>query len=99
MAMTAIPSREKLIKSILSVELPSGFNLGGFEAELIADQIIVDAELPPLTTCIYDGDGNFKYHEPHTCGDHRTVGDHRSWCYQDGEWCYPSIPCVGCGGS
>ena len=20
---------------------------------------------------------------------HRTVGPHRAWCYQDGEWCYP----------
>jgi hypothetical protein len=21
--------------------------------------------------------------------EHRTVGPHRAWCYQDGEWCYP----------
>jgi len=30
------------------------------------------------------------------CGEHRTVGAHRAWCYQDTEWCYPSSPCRGC---
>ena len=34
--------------------------------------------------------------EPRECGEHRTVGDHRAWCYADSEWCYPSAPCRGC---
>lgn len=38
----------------------------------------------------------FMGHEPSECGEHRTVGDHRAWCYDDSEWCYPSSPCRGC---
>ncbi len=22
------------------------------------------------------------------CGEHRTVGDHRAWCFECTEWCY-----------
>jgi hypothetical protein len=28
--------------------------------------------------------------------EHRTVGSHRAWCYQDNEWCYPNIWCDCC---
>lgn len=34
--------------------------------------------------------------EHRECGEHRTVGAHRAWCHDDGEWCYPAIPCRGC---
>jgi hypothetical protein len=34
------------------------------------------------------------------CGEHRTVGAHRAWCYDCSEWCYPgedgSDACRGC---
>jgi hypothetical protein len=30
------------------------------------------------------------------CGEHRTVGSHRAWCFDCSEWCYPRIPCRGC---
>lgn len=42
----------------------------------------------------------FHGHQPRECGEHRTVGTHRAWCYQCQEWCYPStsegLPCRGC---
>lgn len=28
--------------------------------------------------------------------EHRTVGPHRAWCYQDAEWCYPDALCWCC---
>lgn len=33
--------------------------------------------------------------ESRECGEHRTTGG-RAWCFQDGEWCYPSQLCRGC---
>lgn len=39
---------------------------------------------------------NFEGHEGRECGEHRTVGSHRAWCYDCSEWCYPEIPCRGC---
>jgi len=39
---------------------------------------------------------NFEGHDPRECGEHRTVGPHRAWCYDCGEWCYPNSPCVRC---
>lgn len=39
---------------------------------------------------------NFHGHEPRECGEHRTVGPHRAWCFDCQEWCYPSEPCVRC---
>jgi len=39
---------------------------------------------------------NFEGHEPRECGEHRTVGSHRAWCYDCGEWCYPQSPCARC---
>lgn len=32
---------------------------------------------------------NFEGHEPRGCGEHRTAGAHRAWCYDCSEWCYP----------
>lgn len=34
--------------------------------------------------------------QPRECGEHRTVGSHRAWCFDCGEWCYPKAPCVRC---
>ena len=45
---------------------------------------------------IRDERGNFEGFEPRDCREHRTVGTHRAWCHDDGEWCYPSSPCRGC---
>ena len=39
---------------------------------------------------------NFEGHGGRECGEHRTVGSHRAWCYDCSEWCYPEIPCRGC---
>lgn len=32
---------------------------------------------------------NFLGYEPRECGEHRSVGAHRAWCYGCTEWCYP----------
>jgi hypothetical protein len=45
---------------------------------------------------IRDKDGNFEGFTERACGDHRTVGDYRAWCYDCSEWCYPDAPCVRC---
>jgi len=37
--------------------------------------------------------------EPRECGEHRTVGSHRAWCFDCSEWCYsrtPEMHCRGC---
>lgn len=39
---------------------------------------------------------NFEGHAERECGDHRTVGPHRAWCYDCCEWCYPEGACRGC---
>lgn len=39
---------------------------------------------------------NFEGHAERECGDHRTVGPHRAWCYDCHEWCYPEGACRGC---
>lgn len=39
---------------------------------------------------------NFEGHQPRNCGEHRTVGPHRAWCFDCQEWCYPEIPCERC---
>jgi hypothetical protein len=49
-----------------------------------------------MTDTRYDHDGNFVGMEPRECGEHRTVGPHRAWCFECGEWCYPESPCVRC---
>ncbi|MGV0949347.1 MAG: hypothetical protein ACOYB3_01655, partial [Azonexus sp.] len=38
----------------------------------------------------------FEGFEPRECGEHRTVGSYRAWCFDDTEWCYPTTPCRGC---
>lgn len=39
---------------------------------------------------------NFEGHEQRECGEHRTVGPHRAWCFDCNEWCYPEAGCKGC---
>jgi hypothetical protein len=39
---------------------------------------------------------NFEGHVVRTCGQHRTVGPHRAWCFDCLEWCYPADGCRGC---
>lgn len=39
---------------------------------------------------------NFEGLTPRECGEHRTVGPHRAWCHDCGEWCYPTEPCTLC---
>jgi hypothetical protein len=41
---------------------------------------------------------NFLGHKGRECGEHRTVGSHRAWCFDCSEWCYPGIDaaCKGC---
>lgn len=46
---------------------------------------------------VFDAEGNFQGHESSPCGEHRTVGEHRAWCHACTEWCYPTMPCLGCG--
>jgi hypothetical protein len=45
---------------------------------------------------VWDDDHNFLGFEPRLCGEHRTVGDHRAWCHDCHEWCYPTLPCARC---
>ncbi|HUY46063.1 MAG TPA: hypothetical protein VMV92_10100 [Streptosporangiaceae bacterium] len=35
---------------------------------------------------------------PRECGEHRTVGPHRAWCFDCSEWCYPEpeMACARC---
>ena len=49
-------------------------------------------------TAVYDDAGNFEGHQPRACGDHRTVGSHRAWCFDCSEWCYPNFDagCIRC---
>lgn len=44
----------------------------------------------------YDAGGNFEGHEPRACGEHRTAGPHRAWCFDCHEWCYPHDGCIRC---
>lgn len=49
-------------------------------------------------TAQFDTEDRFQGHEPRDCGEHRTVGSHRAWCYDCTEWYYPSkdMGCMGC---
>ena len=40
----------------------------------------------------------FEGHTPRECGEHRTLGSHRAWCFDCHEYCYPRIAaaCDGC---
>ncbi len=48
------------------------------------------------TQITVDGEPNWEGRDERECGDHRTVGPHRAWCFDDHEWCYPDVPCRGC---
>lgn len=41
---------------------------------------------------------HFEGHQPRECGEHRSVGAHRAYCYDCHMWCYPRIEaaCHGC---
>lgn len=47
---------------------------------------------------VYDDRGYFEGWTGRWCGDHRTVGSYRAWCYDCAEWCYPRLEaaCVRC---
>ena len=45
---------------------------------------------------VWDKEGNFLGWEPRECHEHRTVGEHRAWCYDCAEWCSSGCPCVRC---
>lgn len=52
-----------------------------------------------MSTRIVDiEDDAFYGWEPRDCGEHRTVGSHRAWCFDCTEWCYPheDTACDGC---
>jgi hypothetical protein len=56
----------------------------------------------PTREPVFDPDeSHFAGWSPRDCGDHRTVGPHRAWCFDCGEWCYPhaEMACGGCGGT
>lgn len=38
----------------------------------------------------------FEGHQPRDCGEHRTLGSVRAWCFDCGEYCYPGSPCIRC---
>lgn len=44
----------------------------------------------------FDGQGNFVGLDLNMTCEHRTVGPHRAWCFQCGEWCYPDDLCARC---
>lgn len=56
----------------------------------------IPATEPGRTKEIRTPEGYFVGFEPRDCGDHRTVGPHRAWCYDCSTWCYPRSPCPGC---
>jgi len=39
---------------------------------------------------VFDSLGYFQGWQPRECGEHRTVGEHRAWCFDCHEWCYPN---------
>lgn len=46
-----------------------------------------------------DDKNNFEGWLPRECGEHRTVGDYRAWCFDCSEWCYAAdeeMACKGC---
>jgi len=56
-------------------------------------RFVAITELYP--TAVFDGAGNFQGHQG-SAREHRTVGSHRAWCFEDREWCYPSDGCLSC---
>lgn len=58
----------------------------------MSDNPTQDAE----SVAVFDDHGWFFGFEPRECGEHRTVGEHRAWCFDCSEWCYPKAPCIRC---
>lgn len=52
----------------------------------------------PVSAPHLDTHGSFYGFESRDCGEHRTVGPHRAWCFDCSEWCYPGAPCQRCHG-
>jgi hypothetical protein len=55
-------------------------------------------ELFPVSEPHLDTHGSFYGFQSRDCGEHRTVGPHRAWCFDCSEWCYPAAPCARCHG-
>ena len=49
-----------------------------------------------MTAPQYNSKHYFVGHRPRACGEHRTVGEHRAWCYDCREWCYRDEGCIRC---
>jgi len=59
------------------------------------------AEIAPIFEGVSKVDGSplFAGYSCRECGEHRTVGSRRAWCFDDSEWCYSSgidMACRGC---
>lgn len=52
----------------------------------------------PVSAPHVDTHGSFYGFQSRDCGEHRTVGPHRAWCFDCSEWCYPNAPCRRCHG-
>lgn len=52
----------------------------------------------PVSEPHMDTHGLFYGFQARDCGEHRTVGPHRAWCFDCSEWCYPDGPCQRCHG-
>lgn len=49
-----------------------------------------------MSDVLRDSGGNFLGFADRDCGEHRTVGEHRAWCFDCHEWCSATSPCVRC---
>lgn len=72
------------VSGLFDVEALREFVRRGRDAQAAVNEIIEQAY--------------FHGHTPRECGEHRTVGAHRAWCFDCTEWCYPRIDmaCKGC---
>lgn len=52
----------------------------------------------PVSEPHLDTHGSFYGFQARDCGEHRTVGPHRAWCFDCSEWCYPNASCRRCHG-
>lgn len=52
----------------------------------------------PVSSPHLDTEGSFYGFQSRDCGEHRTAGSHRAWCFDCSEWCYPKDPCRRCHG-
>jgi hypothetical protein len=52
-----------------------------------------------VSTAIFEDDDCFVGYTRRECGEHRTVGSRRAWCFDCHEWCYShslDMACKGC---